>query len=58
MEGGIKDLYPLKPWEELENNSNKLKEGCDCIGINIERSGELRDSTENKPENKQIYSVK
>lgn len=29
--GGIKDLYPLKPGEELENNSKKLKDGCDYM---------------------------
>lgn len=28
MEGGIKDLYPLKPWEKAENNSKKLRDGC------------------------------
>lgn len=31
MEGGIKDLYPLKPWERLANNSKKLKDGSDCM---------------------------
>lgn len=45
MEGGIKDLNTLQPWEELENKINESLDGCDCIFLGIRSK-----ITENKSE--------